>query len=102
MDINEAHRKFGHAMEKVVQKQLQELDLTPTGQMSVCDGRARAKATQKPTKRLRQWLQTSRESAFTWTPAARIRKLWLVLVSGSSLSMTKLESHGTTMVHARI
>ena len=39
MDINEAHRKFGHATKKVVRKQLQELDITPTGQMSVCDGR---------------------------------------------------------------
>ena len=40
MDINEAHQKFGHhATEKVVQKQLQELDITSTGQMSVCDGR---------------------------------------------------------------
>jgi gag-polypeptide of LTR copia-type/Zinc knuckle len=52
MDINEAHRKFGHATEKVVRTILQGLNITPIGKMSVCDGCARAKATQKRTNKV--------------------------------------------------
>ena len=38
MGINEAHRKFGHATEKVIRKILHILEIIPTGTMSVCDG----------------------------------------------------------------
>ena len=52
MNINEAHRKFGHATEKVVRKMLQALKIIPVGKMLVCDGCARAKATQKRTNKV--------------------------------------------------
>ena len=52
MDINEAHKKFGHASEKVVRKALMAQGITPAGKMSVCDGCARAKATQKRTNKV--------------------------------------------------
>ncbi len=45
MDINEAHRKFGHATEKVVRSLLKSQGIKPTGDWAVCDGCARAKAT---------------------------------------------------------
>ena len=51
MDINEAHQKFGHATESVVRETLKALEIIPTGKMSVCDGCARAKATQKRTNK---------------------------------------------------
>ena len=51
MDINEAHQKFGHATERVVRETLKTLEIIPTGKMSVCDGCARAKATQKRTNK---------------------------------------------------
>ncbi|KAI2504335.1 Reverse transcriptase (RNA-dependent DNA polymerase) [Fragilaria crotonensis] len=50
MDINEAHQKFGHATERVVRETLKALEIIATGKMSVCDGCARAKATQKENK----------------------------------------------------
>ncbi|KAI2509133.1 PIF1-like helicase [Fragilaria crotonensis] len=52
MDINEAHRKFGHATEKVVRSLLKTLGIKPTGEWAVCDGCARAKATQKRTNKI--------------------------------------------------
>ncbi|KAI2497955.1 PIF1-like helicase [Fragilaria crotonensis] len=52
MDINEAHRKFGHATEKVVREMLKTLDIEPVGQIKTCDGCSRAKATQKRTKKV--------------------------------------------------
>ena len=52
MDINEAHQKFGHATERVVREVLKALKIIPTGKMSVCDGCARAKATQKRTNKI--------------------------------------------------
>ena len=52
MDINEAHRKFGHATEKVVRSLLKSQSIKPTGEWSVCDGCARAKATQKRTNKI--------------------------------------------------
>ncbi len=47
VDINEAHQKFGHATESVTRETLKELEIIPTGKTSVCDGCARAKATQE-------------------------------------------------------
>ena len=52
MDINEAHRKFGHATEKVVRSLLKSQGIKPTGDWAVCDGCARAKATQKRTNKI--------------------------------------------------
>jgi Reverse transcriptase (RNA-dependent DNA polymerase)/Zinc knuckle len=52
MDINEAHRKFAHATENVVRKILQQVGIKAIGKMETCDGCARAKATQKRTKKV--------------------------------------------------
>jgi hypothetical protein len=52
MDINEAHRKFGHATEKVVRSLLKLQGNKPTGDWAVCDGCARAKASQKRTNKI--------------------------------------------------
>lgn len=52
MDINEAHRKFGHATEKVVREMFKTLDIKPVGQIKTCDGCSHAKATQKRTKKV--------------------------------------------------
>ena len=52
MDINEAHRKLGHATEKVVRGVLKAQGIKPTREWAVCDGCARAKATQKRTNKI--------------------------------------------------
>jgi hypothetical protein len=52
MDINEAHQKIGHATEKVVQSLIKSQGIKPTGDWAVCDGCARAKATQKRTNKI--------------------------------------------------
>ena len=102
ININEAHRKFGHATEKVVRKMLQALKIIPVGKMLVCDGCARAKATQKRTNKVttevaekpgeRIYMDTSGPYSETVMGS----RYWY------NLLMTKQGSHGIFMEQERM